>query len=70
MTRKVNKLVHEGKYVAEVSVELIDEPGAWSPYLSIEDVEKLETVKHALRNGDLVTAAKYGHVYELRPVTT
>jgi hypothetical protein len=70
MTRKVNKLIHEGKYVAEVSVELIDEPGGWSPYLSIEDVERLEAVKHALRKGDLATAARYGHVYELRPVST
>ena len=70
MTRKVKKLIHEGKYVAEVSVELIDEPGGWSPYLSIDDMEKLESVKYALRNGDLVTAAKYGDVYELHPVST
>ena len=70
MSRKVKKLIHEGKYVAEVSVELIDEPGGWSPYLSIDDMEKLESVKYALRNGDLVTAAKYGDVYELHPVST
>jgi hypothetical protein len=70
MTRKVNKLIHEGTYLAEVSVELIDEPGGWSPYLSIEDMEKLETVKHALRNADLTTAAKHGLVYELHPVAT
>ena len=70
MTRRVNKLIHEGKYVAEVSVELIDEPGGWSPYLSLEDVERLETVKDALRKGDLATAAKHGQVYELLPVST
>ena len=70
MSRKIKKLIHEGKYVAEVSVELIDEPGGWSPYLSIDDMEKLESVKYALRNGDLVTAAKYGDVYELHPVST
>jgi len=70
MNRKIKKLIHEGKYLAEVSVELIDEPGGWSPYLSIEDVEGLETVVDALRQGDLATAAKYGQVYELLPVFT
>ncbi|HEY7301863.1 MAG TPA: hypothetical protein VH684_28570 [Xanthobacteraceae bacterium] len=69
MTRKTKKLIQEGKYLAEVPVELIDEPGGWSPYLSLEDVEKLETVADALRQGDLVTAAKYGRVYELHPVS-
>jgi hypothetical protein len=70
MKRKINKLVHEGKYAAEISVELIEEPGGWSPYLSIEDAEKLEAVGDALRKGDLTTAAKYGRVYELLPVST
>ena len=70
MNRKINKLIHEGKYLAEVSVQLIDEPGGWSPYLSLEDVEKLETVVDALRRGDLATAAKHGRLYELLPVST
>jgi hypothetical protein len=26
-------LVREGKYAAEVSIELIEEEGGWSPYL-------------------------------------
>ena len=69
MNRKIKKLIHEGKYLAEVPVELIGEPGGWSPYLSLEDVEKLETVVDALRQGDLATAAKYGQVYELLPVS-
>jgi hypothetical protein len=56
--------------LAEVPVELIDEPGGWSPYLSLEDVEKLETVVDALRQGDVATAAKYGRVYELHPIST
>ena len=33
MTRKKIKLIHEGKYAAEVSVELIEDDTAWSPYL-------------------------------------
>jgi len=69
MNRKITKLIHEGKYAAEVAVELIEEPGGWSPYYSLEDVEKLEAVGDALRKGDLATAAKYGRIYELLPVS-
>jgi len=35
--RKHTKLVHEGKYVAEVDIELIDTSEGWSPYLALED---------------------------------
>jgi hypothetical protein len=31
MTRTKVELVHEGKYAAEVSVELIEEEDGWSP---------------------------------------
>jgi hypothetical protein len=42
MTRKRTKLIHEGKYAAEVQVELIEDDTAWSPYLSPEDVRRLD----------------------------
>jgi hypothetical protein len=64
------KLVREGKYAAEVPVELIDDEGegGWSPYLSVDDARKLDAVRLALRRGDLAAATKYGRVYELTPV--
>ena len=68
MTRKSIKLIHEGKYAAEVPIELIEDDTAWSPYLSPEDVRKLDTVRLALRRGDVVEAAEYGRVFELTPV--
>jgi hypothetical protein len=68
MKRKTVELIHEGKYAAEVPVELIEEEGGWSPYLSLEDAKKLEAVRLALRKGDLKTAARLGQVYELKPV--
>jgi len=34
------KLVHEGQYVAEVDVELIEAADEWSPYISLEDAYK------------------------------
>jgi hypothetical protein len=35
--RQHTKLVHEGQYVAEVDVELMETGEGWSPYLSLED---------------------------------
>jgi hypothetical protein len=67
-TRKSKKFIHEGKYAVEVPVELIEDDTAWSPYLSPEDVHRLDTVRLALRRGDLSEAAKYGRVFELTPV--
>ena len=62
------KLVHEGDFVAEVPVELIETSDEWSPYLSIEDARKLDEVREALRRGDLKTAAKLGRVFRLTPI--
>jgi hypothetical protein len=68
MTRKSKEFIHEGKYAAEVPVELVEDDTAWSPYLSPDDARKLDTVRLALRRGDVAEAAKYGRVYELKPV--
>ena len=68
MTRKSIKLIHEGRYAAEVPVELIENDTAWSPYLSPEDVRRLDAVRIALRAGDIPEASKYGRVFELTPV--
>lgn len=66
--RKKTKYVHEGRYVAEVDIDLIEDAGVWSPYLSIEDAYKLDDVRDALRRGDLVSASQYGRIFELRRV--
>ena len=66
--RKWTKLVHEGSYVAEVDVELLEEPEGWSPYLSLEDAYRLDNVREALRRGDIETAAKYSRLFSLTPV--
>jgi hypothetical protein len=68
MTRQSKEFVHEGKYAAEVPVELIEDDTAWSPYLTPEDVHKLDTVRLALKRGDVAEATKYGRVFELIPV--
>ncbi len=62
------KLVHEGQYVAEVDVELLDTGEGWLPYLSVEDAYKLDDVRDALRRGDIKRAAQIAHIFTLTPV--
>ena len=66
--RSRTKLIHEGRYVAEVNVEVLQTEGEWSPYLSLEDAYKLDDVREALRRGNVKEAARHGKVYTLTPV--
>jgi len=67
--RRHTKLVHEGEYVAEVDVELLDTGDGWSPYLSLEDAQKLDDVREALREGAIRRATKRARVFRLTPVS-
>ena len=62
------KIIHEGNYVAEVEVELIDSENSWAPYLKVEDAYRLDDMRIALRQHDIATAVKIGKVYTLTPV--
>ena len=66
--RKRTKLIHEGEYVAKVDVELIDTDSGWSPYLLLEDAQKLDDVREALRKRDLKAASRLARIYTLKPV--
>jgi len=66
--RRKTKLIHEGQYVAEVDVNLIEDETGWSPYLSLEDAYKLDDVRSALRRGDIKGAMRLGRVFTLTPV--
>ncbi len=61
------KYVHEGKYVAEVDVEFLEDEAEWSPYLAVGDAYKLDDVRDALRRGDIAVAAKLARVFALQP---
>ncbi len=67
MKRK-KKLVHEGKYVAEVDVEVVVDDTEWAPYLSVEEACKLDDIRDALKRGDVKEASKWARIYELHPV--
>lgn len=68
VTRKSRKWLHEGKYAAEVEIELHYSDESWSPTMSPDDARKLDTVRLALKRGDVTEAAKHGQVFELKPV--
>lgn len=54
--------------MAEIDVELLDEPEGWSLYLSIEDAYRLDEVREALRRGDVAAVARRSRVFSLKPV--
>ncbi len=62
------KLVHEGRYAAEVDVELINDESGWAPYLSVADAQKLDHVREDLRRGDIKSASQLARVFSLTPI--
>ena len=66
--RHHTKLIQEGKYVAEVDVELIENEEGWSPYISVEDAYKLDDIRDALRREDIKRASQFGRIFSLTPV--
>lgn len=66
--RKLTEFVREGRFAAEIVIEFHYTDDSWSPTMSLGDARKLEAVQLALRRGDLAEAAKYGRVFELKPV--
>ncbi len=65
----IRKLVHEGNYIAEVDVEIMDTGKGWSPYLSLQDAKKLDGVREALRKDGHKKAAQSARVYRLDAVS-
>ena len=65
------RLVREGDLVAEVSVALVDAEGGWSPYLSLDDANRLDDVREALRAADLDRASSLSdRIYRLMPLVS
>jgi hypothetical protein len=66
--RRHTKLIHEGRYAAEVDIDLIETDAGWSPYMSLDDAQRLDEVREALRRGDIKTAAHHSRLYTLTAV--
>jgi len=69
MERRVTKLIRVGEFAAEVEVELLYTDDDWAPYLSVEDVTRLDEVRQALEAADIERALRLSRrVYRLLPV--
>ncbi len=66
--RHHTKFIHEGQYAAAVEVDWLESDTGWSPYLSVEDAQKLDKVREALRTGNLKKAGQLARVYQLTPL--
>ncbi len=64
------KLLHEGRHVAEVDIELLHTDTGWSPYMSLDDANKLDDVRDALRRQDITAASRLARVFTLTPVSS
>jgi len=60
--KKKIKLIHEGRFAAEVEADLIDDETGWAPYLSVADARKLDAVRFALKAGGSQTLRRL-HVF-------
>jgi hypothetical protein len=67
--RRYTKMIHEGKYVAEVEVEMVYTDEGWSPYISLDDAYKLDDIREPLKQGDVKSAKKIAKIYTLTPVS-
>jgi len=68
-TKKKIKLIHQGRFAAEVEVDLIDDETGCASYLSIADARKIDAVRFALQSGRIAEAAALARVFHLQPVS-
>ena len=68
MRRRRAELIREGRYAAEVEIEIEYDEESWSPTMSLEDARKVERIRLALRRGDYAEAGKDARIFELTPL--
>ena len=68
MNQTKTQFIQEGRYAAEVEVEIINGDSPWSPVVAKEDVFKTDRVRLALRRVDIAAAAKEAKVFEMMPL--
>lgn len=68
-TKTQTKIIRQGEYIAEIEITLTYTDKDWSPYLSLEEAEKLDNLRLALQKNDLKTATQLARIYHLTPVT-
>ena len=56
-TRRHTPFIHEGGFVAEIEVDLIESEDSWAPYLPLDDASEPGEAREALHRGDIKAAA-------------
>ncbi len=63
------RLVREGDLLAGVHAGLLEDESGWSSYLSLDDANKLDDVRDALRRGHLSRASGLSdRIFRLMPL--
>ncbi|MDJ1169988.1 hypothetical protein PMG71_11170 [Roseofilum sp. BLCC_M154] len=67
-TKTETKIIRQGEYLAEIEITLTYTDHDWSPYLSLEEAQKLDHLRVALQNKNIKTASQLARIYHLTPV--
>jgi hypothetical protein len=67
-TKTQTKLIRQGNYIAEIDITLTYTDSDWSPYLSLQEAQKLDHLRQALQQDDLQAAGQLARIYQLTPI--
>jgi hypothetical protein len=67
-TKTQTKLIRQGDYIAEIDITLTYTDSDWSPYLSLQEAQKLDHLRQALQQDDLQAAGQLARIYQLTPI--
>ncbi len=62
------KRLYVGDVMAEMEIRMTDQPEAWGPHIDPVELDRIDTVRKALKSGDFVTAAKEARLYSVKPM--
>lgn len=62
------KRIYVGDVMAEIEVEMADEPEAWGPHIDPSELDRIDELRRALKTGDLKAASRLGKLYSVKPL--
>jgi len=62
------KRIYAGDVMAEIEVEMTDEPESWGPHIEPSEVDRIDGLRKALKSGDLKAASKQAKLYSVKPL--
>jgi len=62
------KRLYVGDVMAEIEVNMTDEPEAWGPHIDPEELDRIDSIREALKSGNLEAAAKEARLYSVKPL--